>query len=357
MKLSKKFNRFIATLALALFTTVATLTLSTSSVLAATIQEEGIIYAGNVTEGVGFTHAGVTAKDNETVAFEIFYHDLESADSGLNAQNVNIKATLPTGATTVHTVDSTVHADNSNVVNDSTTVTTTDATTLQFIPGTVTWKHDTGTNANPNWVTQTISDSVVTGANGAVVDQNEQPSNNFAGTIVFQAKIVPQPSTPPPTPPTPTYTCTELGLAADVNRTVKISSFSTTQTNGAVFKNAVISWGDNSATLTSTNPVGQSHQYAADGTYTVSAVAHFKVNGQDVTADGTQCQQKVTFTTTAPPTVTPPTTPPAATPTTPAAPTALVNTGPGSVVALFGAATAIGTFGYRWVLSRRLSRQ
>jgi hypothetical protein len=35
----------------------------------------------------------------------------------------------------------------------------------------------------------------------------------------------------------------------------------------------------------------------------------------------------------------------------------LVNTGPGSVVGLFAAATAIGTLGYRKMLGRRLSRQ
>jgi uncharacterized repeat protein (TIGR01451 family) len=53
------------------------------------------------------------------------------------------------------------------------------------------------------------------------------------------------------------------------------------------------------------------------------------------------------------PPVTPPSTPPAP---TPAAPTALVNTGPGSVIAIFAVATAAGTFLYRRMLTRRLSR-
>jgi hypothetical protein len=57
----------------------------------------------------------------------------------------------------------------------------------------------------------------------------------------------------------------------------------------------------------------------------------------------------------------PPVTPPA-TPGTPAAPTAtaptsLVNTGPGSAVAAFVAATVAGAIGYRRFVSRRLSRQ
>jgi hypothetical protein len=56
---------------------------------------------------------------------------------------------------------------------------------------------------------------------------------------------------------------------------------------------------------------------------------------------------------------TPPKTPPTTpnTPATPGAPTTLVNTGPGSAVAAFVAATIAGAFGYRLYLSRRLSRQ
>lgn len=55
------------------------------------------------------------------------------------------------------------------------------------------------------------------------------------------------------------------------------------------------------------------------------------------------------------PPVTPPATPPAT--TTPAAPTKLVNTGAGSVIGIFAAATAAGIAAYRVVLGRRLSRQ
>lgn len=57
---------------------------------------------------------------------------------------------------------------------------------------------------------------------------------------------------------------------------------------------------------------------------------------------------------------TPPVTPPPSTPPstpTPAAPTKLVNTGPGDVAAAFAVATVAGTLGYRLYLSRRLARQ
>ncbi|HEX5744461.1 MAG TPA: hypothetical protein VFX84_03385 [Candidatus Saccharimonadales bacterium] len=52
----------------------------------------------------------------------------------------------------------------------------------------------------------------------------------------------------------------------------------------------------------------------------------------------------------------PPSTPPS-TPPTPAAPTKLVNSGPGDAAAAFAAATVAGTMGYRLYLSRRLARQ
>jgi hypothetical protein len=351
MKLSRTIKRSTASMALGLLTVVAIPTLAVSTALAANIQEEAAIYAGNVTQGTQFTHAGVSAKDNDVVAFEVYYHDLESPDSGLDATNVRIKATVPTTDATVHSVGATVQADNSNQVNDSTTITTSDDTQLQFIPGTVTWKHDVGTNASPQWVTQTISDSVVTSPSGAIVDQNEQPSNNFAGTIVFEAKVVGE----TPTPPTPTYACTILGLTAEANRTVKISNFATTQTN-ATFSNATIAWGDKTET-TSASPIGQTHQYAADGKYTVTATANFNVGGQTKSATSESCTQVVTFSSTTPPTVTPPTTPPVTPPATPAAPTALVNTGPGSVIGLFAATSIGGMALYRRLLARRLSQQ
>ncbi len=54
---------------------------------------------------------------------------------------------------------------------------------------------------------------------------------------------------------------------------------------------------------------------------------------------------------------TPPVTPPTTTPGTPAAPTQLVNTGAGSVIGIFAAATAAGYAFYKFILGRKLSRQ
>lgn len=353
MNLLKTTKKFWASAAFLIFTLISAVVLSAGTSYAANVQEEGAIYAKNVTQGTSYNHAGTTANAGDTVSFEVYYHDLESPTSGLNAINVRVKANLQTSLGTVHNVNAVISGDNFATINDgrtNTSVTTNVATTMQFIPGTVTWRHDVGTNANPVWVTTPISDDIVTNPNGAIIEQVEQPCNNFAATVAFQAKVVAQ-----PTPPKqPVFSCDAFNLVADVNRNVKVSVFEETATDGAVFKNAVVDWGDKTAPLTAANIIGQTHKYAADGTYLVTATAHFTVNGKDVTAGGPQCQKQVTFKTTTPPKIIPPpTTPP---PVTPAPPTALVNTGPGSVIGLFAAVTAAGAVFHRWLLARRLSR-
>jgi uncharacterized repeat protein (TIGR01451 family) len=138
--------------------------------------------------------------------------------------------------------------------------------------------------------------------------------------------------------------CTDLDITKGDNRLVTVSQF-TFAAHGATFKNAVINWGDNTATLPlpdANSVVGQKHSFAADQNYTVSVAITFTQNGKDVVATGANCEKPVSFTTT----------PPA----TPAA-TILVDTGAGSVIGLFAATSAIGAMAYRWFLGRRLSGQ
>jgi uncharacterized repeat protein (TIGR01451 family) len=139
-------------------------------------------------------------------------------------------------------------------------------------------------------------------------------------------------------PNQPVYTCDLFDLTTGGNRTVTASNFKYTATNGATFKHAVINWGDNSAQLTTNNVVGQTHQFAKDGTYTVRTTAFFTVNGQEVSANGANCAKTVTFTNGVP--VTPPTT--------------LVNTGAGDVLGIFAAVTVAGAMAHRLVLARRI---
>ena len=144
---------------------------------------------------------------------------------------------------------------------------------------------------------------------------------------------------------TPVFACSAFDAVAGANRTVTVTNFATTQSGGATFKNVILSWGDSSTALTTdaTNIINQTHQYTTDGGYTLTAVAHFTVNGQDVSAAG--CTKTVSFSTPGTPTT------PNATP-----PTQLVNTGPGSVVGLFAGITVAGAVLYRLFLSRRLVR-
>lgn len=142
-------------------------------------------------------------------------------------------------------------------------------------------------------------------------------------------------------------TCDSLTVTSGDNQLATITQFQTTA-NGGTFTGADINWGDGT-TATAVNPVvGQAHQYANPGTYTIDVVPHFTVNGQDVTAAGPNCQQQVTFTSPTPPATT-------TSSTTPTTPASLVNTGAGSVIAVFGIAAIAGTFGYRYFLRRHLS--
>jgi hypothetical protein len=174
---------------------------------------------------------------------------------------------------------------------------------------------------------------------------------------------------------THTYVCSLLGLTPGDNRGVTISNFAVRTVN-ATFTGADVSWGDGT-NVPSTNVQGMTHQYSADGTYTVSVVAHFTFTGRFGAVrneSAPPCSAQVTYAT--PPTpetktifvceiatkrtvqidekllgtaqypndkyttdlskcvVTPPTT----TTTTTTPPAQLANTGPGAVLIVFGLA-------------------
>lgn len=142
--------------------------------------------------------------------------------------------------------------------------------------------------------------------------------------------------------PAQTYSCDGLTVTTGADRTVTVKDFKTTASGGATFKNVVIDWGDQSTPLTTDAAVNKMHQYTADGSYTITATAHFMADGKEVTTSG-NCVQTVNFT--AP-----------TTPTTPTTPTELPNTGAGNVIGIFAAAVAAGTIGFRLFIGRKLAR-
>lgn len=142
-------------------------------------------------------------------------------------------------------------------------------------------------------------------------------------------------------PKQPAYACTLLDVAKGSNRTVTISKLAETAENGAIFKNAVINWGDKSSLLTTAAAAGQTHQYKKDGTYKVTATAHFTVNGQEQAVSSTNCAATVSFTT----------------PKQPTPPAQLPNTGVGNVAIPAALAAVAGYAVYAFTMKRRAARQ
>jgi uncharacterized repeat protein (TIGR01451 family) len=152
-------------------------------------------------------------------------------------------------------------------------------------------------------------------------------------------------------PQTPTFSCDLLTVTPGDNRT---ATFTTTASaaGGAQIALYKYDFGDGTPVLMTDKP-SVTHTYAKDGQYAARVSVQVNLNNDNndvkvVTSD--KCAAAVTFTT--PPPNTPPNTP-----TAPGQPTSLVNTGPGSVAAIFTAATILGAAAYRRMLSHRLSRQ
>jgi hypothetical protein len=156
-----------------------------------------------------------------------------------------------------------------------------------------------------------------------------------------------------------------INVAATLSSTAGTSNTSTmtaTYTDGVVPSTTATATVNLSSAQSISYENGTTNLYDGNGNLvktlndgvTTSGVSLGSLNGS--TTEYVNFKAKVNCPT---PPVTPPTTPttPTTTTTTPAAPTTLVNTGPGSVAAIFVAAVLAGSLGYRAYLSRRLARQ
>jgi len=158
---------------------------ATTAVPAGGSKIDSTFKVGNVTQNINYTGT-VNAKIDDVVRYEIWYHNTELADSGKNATNLKVKVTLPTAKATGHVATAVVGGSNTNVTTNTTNVNTAVATTLDYIPGTAYRRHNIGTNAAPNWVTEKISDSVMT--SGYTIS-TMKPCWNFQETITVQARV------------------------------------------------------------------------------------------------------------------------------------------------------------------------
>lgn len=131
-------------------------------------------------------------------------------------------------------------------------------------------------------------------------------------------------------PEQPSYICESLTVEKLGGRKVRVT-VKAPASNGATFKNVTIDYGDGSEAKVTTNLVDE-YEYEADGTYKITAVPTFTVNGVDKTAPSDACAAMVTF----------------ETPVTPELP----KTGAGSVLGLFTIVTLVGAAAHN-LLSRR----
>ena len=128
----------------------------------------------------------VNAKPDEVVNVQVWYHNPAHEDSGRIAKNVNVKLTLPTSKSKNHTIGSRVAGSNTNIETHVAAVNTSVSSSLTYIPGSAVRRYNSGTNANPKWINQKISDSIVsTGYNVG----NLKPCWNFQETITIQARV------------------------------------------------------------------------------------------------------------------------------------------------------------------------
>lgn len=142
--------------------------------------------------------------------------------------------------------------------------------------------------------------------------------------------------------PTPTYSCDLLEIKVIGTRKVQ-ATVTTSQANGAVFKDAKFTFGDNTAAVV-TSTKTTDHQYGQDGTYVVTVVPSFMVNGKLVSSESQSCIKQITFKNDVP--VTP------VTPVTPSTPSSLPNTGPGELAGLFIGVSLVSAFAYRFWIGR-----
>ena len=141
----------------------------------------------NVTNGAKSFTSSTSATYNQQVEIEVSYDNTEAAGSGKTANNLRVKINIPTTAGATQKVTTTTSADNSNTLTGTSTISLDNASEyLEYIPGSASWEHETSANSTQT-TTTAISDSVVTGSNGLVLE-NENPCQG--GVVTVHALVV-----------------------------------------------------------------------------------------------------------------------------------------------------------------------
>jgi uncharacterized repeat protein (TIGR01451 family) len=275
------------------------------------------------------------ANAGDTVQWRIAYQDTGSADD----DNLTIHDTLPAGLSIVPGSIKLYDEYNDGTVQSNTALSGGGVNLGNYAPSA---NDINGEIEFDTTIAKTPPTCTITNV-GYGSAENVPPVSSSASVTINNCK----------TPPTPSYACTALGVSVN-GKTVTINKFDQTSSGGATFTDAVINWGDNSQSYTTNEVIGASHTYSGYGTFNITAVANFSVNGQNETPATNGCVAQVSFT---PPT--PGTTTTTTTSSSSAASAQLVNTGPDTaqMVGIFLVVTALGSGLYHRLLRRNLANK
>ncbi len=268
----------------------------------------------------------ISAKAGDVLEYSVELHN----DAYGSLTSINVAANLPgnTATSNTSTVVASTNLGGTSGANGSVTVNLNPAQTINYVNGSTTL--DNGQGA----VVQKMSDGIT--GSGINVGGLMGSTIEF---VDFEAKV----STPPVPVPTPSGTCNYLTTSGTEPTFTATAHY--TVSNGASVKGVTFNWGNGVSTAGVTYGTGvvssAPYTYTTPGTYTVVATMTFNSTGAAVA--NSSCSASVTVPK------------PPVTPVTPTTPTQLVNTGPGDVIGLFAATTAVFAIGH-YFFSRRAAR-
>ncbi len=186
----KKFlSKLVGKKILAIYAILAIFGVNLFANAAAVTLESKLQVQNATTNAYGDYTQSITASNGQLARFSVWYHNTMNENSGLNANNVVVKIALPSNVGTSHTATSTVSGGNTNSVTATATVNTPNNSKLEYVPGYAFRRYNKGTNTNQQWVTEKISDVVVSG--GYVIVQMK-PCWNFQETITVVTRVIDQ---------------------------------------------------------------------------------------------------------------------------------------------------------------------
>jgi len=154
------------------------------------VKLESSLGAANVTAGNTAYAGEVAATNDQVVKLQVFYKNVEKPADDNAANNLRMKVTLPADAGKDQVVHSSVKADNSEEATGQATVKLDQENArLQYIPGSAVWRHNTSDNDAPVIAETKLSDEIVLGAQGLVLE-NTKAGDPHAATVTVLVRVI-----------------------------------------------------------------------------------------------------------------------------------------------------------------------